>query len=119
MILSILALRGIPQVMDRTLTWLHVSAGRADRLIRWSLCAAFLHLVGLAIGLQFGVTGVAVVSVAMTYLLFLPGVAYAGKPLGIGIKDIVMAVGPQFGGAVAAVGIGLVLRQPYSRRARA
>ena len=111
MILSILALRGIPQVMDRTLTWLHVSAGRADRLIRWSLCAAFLHLVGLAIGLQFGVTGVAVVSVAMTYLLFLPGVAYAGKPLGIGIKDIVMAVGPQFGGAVAAVGIGLVLRQ--------
>ena len=110
-ILSVLALRGIPQVMERTVGWLHISAGRGDRLIRWSLFAAVIHLAGLAVGLPFGVMGVAAVSVVLTYLLFLPAVAYAGKPLGIGIKDIVSAVGRQLVGAVVSVGVGLVVRE--------
>jgi PST family polysaccharide transporter len=47
-LLSILALRGIPHAVERTLGWLHVPAGRSDRWMRWgvfALCAQGLALV--------------------------------------------------------------------------
>jgi PST family polysaccharide transporter len=109
-ILSILALRGIPQVMDRTLGWLHVPAGRADRWMRWSVFAASCQIAALFIGLSFGTTGVAVASVSVAYVLFLPALAYAGKPLGIGIKDVVRVAGRQFVGAVVTTGLAFLLR---------
>jgi PST family polysaccharide transporter len=34
-LISILAFRGIPYSVERTQGWLHVSAGRADRWMRW------------------------------------------------------------------------------------
>ncbi len=38
-LISILALRGIPHAVERTLGWLHVAAGRTDRWMRWGLVA--------------------------------------------------------------------------------
>ena len=108
LILSVLALRGIPQVMDRTLGWLHVPAGRSDRWMRWSIFAASAQVSALFVGLSFGITGVAVASVSVTYLLFLPGVAYAGKPIGIGVKDVIRVVGRQFLGAVLSTAVALL-----------
>ena len=109
-ILSILALRGIPQVMERTVGWLHVPAGRTDRLMRWGLVAAFVQVVALFIGLPFGLVGVATAGVVCSYVLVLPALAYAGRPLGLGVKDSVEVTGRQFLGAVASAGVGFVLR---------
>jgi PST family polysaccharide transporter len=109
-ILSVFALRGIPQVLERTLGWLHVSAGRADRWMRWSLIATAAQLVSLFIGLPYGLTGVALALVLNTYALILPAVAYAGRPIGIGARHVIEAAGKPFVGAVVSVSLGFALR---------
>lgn len=109
-LLSVLALRGIAHSAERTLGWLHVTAGRTDRWLRWGVLATCVQLLALFCGLPFGPYGVVWAHVASMYLLFVPGLAYAGRPLGIGARDVVAAVGPQFAGALAAAGVGFALR---------
>jgi polysaccharide transporter, PST family len=109
-LLSVLALRGIPHVIDRTVGWLHTAAGRADRFMRWGLASTIAQLVALFAGLPFGTMGVAWSYVVCTYILFLPAIAYSGAPFGIGVGKVLRAVGPQMVGALAATALGFLLR---------
>ena len=109
-LLSVLALRGIPHVVERTLGWLHVSAGRADRQMRWGVVATCVQLVALFLGLPFGPIGVAWAYVLSMYALFIPTIAYAGRPLGIGATDVVKVVGRPLIATLGAAGLGFVLR---------
>ncbi len=110
MLLSVLALRGIPHSVERTLGWLHVTAERSDRWMRWGVFATVAQFTALFCGLPFGPIGVAVAYVASMFILFVPAIEYAGRPLGIGARDVVSAVGRQMTGAVAAAGVGFLLR---------
>ena len=65
LLLSILALRGIPNVVERSLGWLHVTAGRADRWARWGVIASCAQLGAIVIGLWFGLAGVVIASAHM------------------------------------------------------
>jgi polysaccharide transporter, PST family len=105
LLLSILALRGIPHVVERSLGWLHVTAGRADRWARWGVFASCAQLGAIVIGLWFGLAGVVIASAICTAVLSIPAIAYAGRPLGIRFVDVVKAVGPQMIGALTAVGL--------------
>jgi polysaccharide transporter, PST family len=107
-ILSVLALRGPANVVERTLGWLHVIAERPDRWRRWGVLTCVVTLVALLCGLPFGVIGVAAAYVASTYLLFVPAIAYAGKPLGIGAADAWKTVGPQVITALGTAGVGFL-----------
>lgn len=109
MIVSVLALRGIPHVVERTLGWLHVPAGRSDRWMRWGVMGSVAQLLALFCSLPFGTMGVAVAYVITMYLLFVPAIAYAGHPLGIGAKDVIRTVGPQLIGALASALFGFEL----------
>ena len=97
-LLSILALRGPAHVVERTLGWLHVAAGRADRWMRWGVISSLVQLAALVCGLPFGPTGVAIAYAVSMYLLFVPAIAYAGRPLGIGASLVIRVVGPQLSG---------------------
>jgi polysaccharide transporter, PST family len=105
-LLSVLAFRGIPHSVERTLGWLHVAAGRTDRWMRWGVFATCVQLVALFVGLPFGQMGVVMAYAVCMYVLFIPAIAYAGRPLGIGAADVVRVVGRQLLGAIAAAGIG-------------
>ena len=48
--------------------------------------------------------------VLLTFVLFVPALAYAGQPVGIGAGDVLKVVGRQMVGAVAAAGMGFLLR---------
>lgn len=109
-IVSVLALRGIPHVVERTLGWLHVPAGRSDRWMRWGLFGSAVQIVALFCGLPFGTLGVAGAYTITMYLLFIPAIAYAGQPLGIGARDVIRVVGPQLVGALASAAAGTALR---------
>lgn len=123
MLLSVLALRGIPHSIERTLGWLHVTAGRSDRWMRWGVFATCAHLVALFCGLPFGPMGVAVAYVAAMFILFVPAIAYAGRPLDIGASDVVRIVWRPMVACLAAVAFGFLLRwmlqdiHPVSRTA--
>lgn len=110
LLVSVLALRGIPHVVERTLGWLHVPAGRADRWMRWGLVGVGAQMLALACGLPFGVMGVVVAYVILMYVLVVPSLAYAGKPLGIRVADIVAVIGPPMLASLAAAACGFALR---------
>jgi PST family polysaccharide transporter len=109
-LVSILALRGIPHTIERTLGWLHVPAGRADRWMRWGLIATSIQILALFCGLPFGVLGVVVSYVVAMYLLFIPTIAYAGAPLGIGTRDLLKAIGGPLTGALLMCALGFFMR---------
>jgi PST family polysaccharide transporter len=109
-LLSILALRGIPHVVERTVAWLHIASGRAERLMRWGVIATVAQLAALFAGLPFGTIGIAWSYVLCMYIMFLPAIAYGGRPVGIGAMKVIRAVGPQMIGALAAVALGFLLR---------
>jgi polysaccharide transporter, PST family len=109
-IVSVLALRGPAHVVERSMGWLHVAADRSDRWLRWGLVGCGAQLAALACGLPFGALGIATAYVISTYVLFVPAIAYAGQPLGIGAKDVVRTIGPQMAAALAAAALGFLLR---------
>jgi PST family polysaccharide transporter len=109
-VLGILALRGIPNGMERTLGWLHVAAGRSDRWMRWGIFAMFVQFVALFAGLPWGPVGVATAYAISIYVLFVPALAYAGKPLEIGALDVVRALWRPLAGSLIAVALSYVFR---------
>lgn len=110
-LLCIFALRGIPQSVERSLGWLHVVAGRSDRWMRWGFVSAGVQLVALAAGLPFGPIGVATSYTVAMFVLFVPALAYAGRPLGIGAKDVLAAAGRQTAAAFLTAVIGHVIEE--------
>jgi polysaccharide transporter, PST family len=112
-LLSIFALRGIAHVVERTLGWLHVAAGRSDRWMRWGLFSSACQLIALAAGLPFGLIGVAVAYAIVMFGLFVPALVYAGRPLGIGVKDVLQAAGPQTAAGLVAVALGFLVQEAF------
>jgi PST family polysaccharide transporter len=109
-LISILALRGIPQAVERTMGWLHVSAGRTDRWMRWGFMSMCVQLIALFCGLPYGPTGVAVAFVICSFILFIPAIAYAGRPLGIGAADVIEAIWRPLAASLLAAAVCFTLR---------
>jgi polysaccharide transporter, PST family len=109
-ILSIVALRGIPHSVERTLGWLHVAAGRTERWIRWGLAATGIQWIALLCGLPFGVRGVVIAYVVSMFGIFIPAIAYAGHPLGIKARDVIRVSWRPLVGSLVAAAVGFGLR---------
>jgi O-antigen/teichoic acid export membrane protein len=106
LLLSIIALRGVFQVVEGSQGWLFLATGRADRWRNWGIIATVVQVVLVAGGLPFGAAGVAV-SVAVTSLInAVPSISYAGRPIGVGAALVIRAAGPQLVGALTAAAAG-------------
>jgi polysaccharide transporter, PST family len=110
-LLGLFALRGIAHVVERTLGWLHVAAGRSDRWMRWGILSSATQLGALGCGLPFGTKGVAIAYAVAMFVLFLPALSYAGRPLGIGSAMILKVVGPLMVAALSSAVLGYWVRQ--------
>jgi O-antigen/teichoic acid export membrane protein len=105
-LLSIIALRGILHVVEGSQGWLHLSVGRADRWRNWGIVSLVVQVVAVLGCLPFGVKGVAVAVVAASWLIAVPSITYAGRPIGIGAALVVRAVLPQLIGAISTAALG-------------
>src|SRR5262245_7647609 len=63
LLLSIIALRGIFQVIEGSQGWLHLSIGRADRWRNWGIVSLVVQVVAVLGGLSFGPARVGVAGV--------------------------------------------------------
>lgn len=91
-IFSVLGLSTGMYLIYNTNGWLHISLGRSDRFRNWSMLAAAVYLLAILIGLAVGVMGVAIAYTSATFLLTIPCLLYAGKPIGLRIGEILSAV---------------------------
>jgi O-antigen/teichoic acid export membrane protein len=112
-LLSIIALRGIFQVIESSQGWLHLSIGRVDRWRNWGIVSLVVQIVAVLGGLRFGPTGVAVATVIASLLVALPSIIYAGRPIGIGAAIVMRAVGPQLIGAISIAAAGWCLQMMF------
>jgi polysaccharide transporter, PST family len=110
-LLCVFAIRGIANSVERTVGWLHVVAGRSDRWMRWGVFSAACTFVALGAGLPFGAMGVAIAYTVAMFCLFVPALVYSGRPIGIGICDVLSATAPQMASAVIAVAFGLTMQR--------
>jgi PST family polysaccharide transporter len=109
-LLSIIALRGIFQVIELSQGWLHLSIGRPDRWQNWGLVSLVIQVAALLGGLPFGAIGVAAASVIASLLIAVPSINYAGAPIGVGAALVIRAVGPQLIGAIIILAPGWFLQ---------
>jgi len=75
-----------------TIAWLHLALGRPDRWVRWGIFELITTASFFAVGLKYGSTGIVVAYVSSIYLIFIPGLGYAGQPVGIGVGMIVKCI---------------------------
>jgi PST family polysaccharide transporter len=85
-----------------TVGWIHLSIGKPERWLRWSLfqLAATASLFLLA--LRWGPEGVAAAWSISFWTLLVPGFWYAGRPVGFGASDLIAAIWRYAAAAVAA-----------------
>jgi PST family polysaccharide transporter len=81
--------------------------------MRWGFFSAIFQLFVVVSGLPFGLVGVATAHAIAAFCLFVPALVYAGRPLGIGTKDVLYAVGPQTAAALIAVAIGIAVQGEF------
>jgi O-antigen/teichoic acid export membrane protein len=105
-ILSIIALRGMFQVIESSGGWLHLAIGRSDRWRNWGLISAAVQVIFVLAGLPFGTKGVAAAVVVTSLLTCVPSIIYAGRPIGIGASLVFRAVLPQVIAATCAAVVG-------------
>jgi O-antigen/teichoic acid export membrane protein len=105
-LLSIIALRGMFQVVEGSQGWLHLAIGRADRWRNWGVVTVIVQIAAVLAALPFGPTGVAAAVVIVSLVLAVPAISYAGRPVGIGPSLVMRAAGRQLIGAVISAAGG-------------
>jgi PST family polysaccharide transporter len=68
--------------------WIHLSIGRADRWFLWGLVEWVVSVLLFIAGLHWGPKGVAVAWDLSLWILVVPAMWYAGKPIGLGISHL-------------------------------
>lgn len=72
--------------------WIHVSIGRADRWFLWGIVEWVVTFSLFLVSLHWGPGGIAIAWCVSYWVLMLPAMAYAGKPIGFGAGAVVQIV---------------------------
>lgn len=94
--------------------WIHLSIGRADRWFRWGIVEWTVTILLFLIALPWGPQGIAVAWGVSFWLLTVPAMGYAGKPIGLGIGPVADVVWRYI---VASLIAGLACYALFSRSA--
>jgi PST family polysaccharide transporter len=72
--------------------WVHLSIGRADRWLRWGIVEFTVTGLLFVAGLPWGPVGIAVAWTLSFWILTIPALWYAGRPIQLGIATVIAAV---------------------------
>jgi O-antigen/teichoic acid export membrane protein/glycosyltransferase involved in cell wall biosynthesis len=72
--------------------WIHLSIGRADRWLRWGVVEVSVTFLLFVLALPWGPVGIAAAWTASFWILTIPGLYYAGRPIGFGVAPVLAVV---------------------------
>jgi PST family polysaccharide transporter len=72
--------------------WIHLSIGRADRWLRWGVIEFVVTGLLFLLGLRWGPAGIAAAWTTSFWILMLPAIWYAGRPIQLGISPVLAVV---------------------------
>jgi O-antigen/teichoic acid export membrane protein len=103
-VLQILAWVGLIQLAAAQTTTILLAVGRPGIVFRFAVASAALSIAGFAIGLHWGIVGVAVGYAIANTVLIPTYVAIGGRTIGVSLRDFAHALG-----GVVAAGCGMAL----------
>lgn len=89
--------------------WVHLSIGRPDRWLRWTITEMLVTCSLLIAGLHWGPIGIATAWSISYALLTYPAIWYAGKPIDLGIAQIAGATWRYIAASIVALGLSGLL----------
>ncbi len=91
--------------------WIHLSIGRADRWFRWGILEFVVTCLFFVVGLPWGPVGIAIAWTTSFWVLTVPALWYAGRPIGFGVRPVVAVVWRYIVAALlSGLATGFVLR---------
>jgi PST family polysaccharide transporter len=84
------------RILYSTCGWIHLSLGRPERLMRWNLISTAFIAAALFVAAVFGPVWVAWAYSISFYVLLVPALWYAGRPIGLKVVPLLSAVAPYF-----------------------
>lgn len=85
-----------------THSWIHLSIGRPDRWFRWVIVEFAVTVALFVACLRYGPIGIASAWTASFWILTIPALWYAGRPIGLGVGPMLNAVWRFVAASVAA-----------------
>ena len=92
-------------ILYSTHGWIHLSVGRADRWFRWGILEFVVTCLLFVAGLHWGPVGIATAWSASFWLLTIPAIWYAGKPIELSIVRVFSACWRFFLASFITVGL--------------
>jgi PST family polysaccharide transporter len=119
-VIRILAPVGMLQSVYTTIGSIYMAKGRTDVQFRWGLVSSTLYVTAFAVGLRWGISGVAAAYALMFSLLCLPSFMIPFRLIGLRLAEFVRVLaGPAAATLVMAAAIILALRSPLARHSPA
>jgi len=75
-----------------TNAWIHISLGKSDKWLRWSIFGTICMAISYLVGLPFGPIGVVIAYTATLHILIGPCLWYAGRQIDLKLADIVLEI---------------------------
>ena len=72
--------------------WIHLSIGKADRWLRWGLIEVGVTCLLFLLALRWGPEGIALAWTASFWILTIPALWYAGRPIQLQISTVLSAL---------------------------
>jgi O-antigen/teichoic acid export membrane protein len=88
-----------------TVGWIHLSIGKPERWLRWSLVGLAFTVSSFLVALRWGPEGIASAWSISYWTLLIPSFWYAGRPVGFGISHLIHAIWKYVVAALVAGGI--------------
>jgi O-antigen/teichoic acid export membrane protein/glycosyltransferase involved in cell wall biosynthesis len=95
-------------IVYSTQSWIHLSIGRPDRWFRWSIVEFLVTCTMFCVGLPWGPVGIATAWSASYWLLLVPSIWFAGRPISLGVGLILSGIWRYVTASVFAVSVGFV-----------
>jgi PST family polysaccharide transporter len=80
-------------MMYPSCTFIYLSSGRPDRLLRWGITESVVFSLLFVLGLRWGPMGVACAWMTASWILLVPALWYAGKPMDLRVAHTLGAIG--------------------------
>jgi O-antigen/teichoic acid export membrane protein len=91
-VFQVLAIAGLVQLVSSTTGWLYVSSGRAGPFARWAAVSSVITVLSFAVGLSWGIEGVAVAYAVGQIMMLLPSFYFASQGTAVSVTDILSAM---------------------------
>jgi PST family polysaccharide transporter len=120
-LLLILAPVGMVQSIGTTVGSIYLVKARTDTMLKWSIAASIVVTIAVAIGLQWGMVGVAIGYAIAALLLAYPGVVLPFRMIDLKFRDLALVLSKPLRNAVLMAGAMVIVRTllPQSLRAEA